>query len=114
VGKHTLFLLKPGFFDGQEGPFFCPHNAAMEGLLVYQPELNTKLDIYRINFERPREDVIQLLGESNQFLPVLVVAEDHEIPPEAQVSEETGRAFFLGEIAISEFLHRDFGTLKPH
>lgn len=114
MGKHTLFLLKPGFFDGEEGPFFCPHNAAMEGLLKYEPDLEAKLEIHRVDFPRPRPEVVKRLGEANQNLPVLVVAEDQAIPDDAQVSEETGRAFFLGEIAISKFLHKDLGTLKPH
>jgi len=114
MSKHTLFLLKPGFYDGEEGPFFCPHNAAMEGLLKYVPELESKLDVRRIDFQRPRPEVVALLGEENQGSPVLVVNEAMETPPEARVSETTGRAFFLGEIEISKFLHRDLGILKPH
>ena len=114
MGKHTLILLNPGFYDGEEGPFFCPHNAAMEGLLKYQPELETMLDIHRVDFQRPRPLVVKHLGEANQGLPVLVVDESQDVPPDARVSEETGRAFFLGEIDISNFLHKDLGTLKPH
>lgn len=114
MGKHTLFLLNPGFFDGDDGPFFCPHNAAIEGLLKYEPELETKLDIRKVDFQRPRSDIVKLLGEENQFTPVLVIDETQEAPAEAQVSAETGRAFLLGEIAISKFLHKDLGTFKPH
>jgi len=114
MGKHTLFLLNPGFFDGEDGPFFCPHNAAIEGLLKYEPELETKLDVRKVDFQRPRSDIVKLLGEKNQFTPVLVIDETQEIPANAQISAETGRAFFLGEIAISKFLHEDLGTFKPH
>ena len=114
MGKHTLFLLNPGFFDGDDGPFFCPHNAAMEGLLKYEPTLETKLDIRRVEFQRPRQEIVKLLGEENQGLPVLVIDETREAPTEAQVSDETGRAFIVGEIAISNFLHKDLGTFKPH
>jgi len=114
MSKHTLFLLKPGFYDGEEGPFFCPHNAAMEGLLKYVPELESKLDVHRIDFQRPRTEVIALLGEENQGAPVLVVDEAMAAPPEARISATTGRAFFLGEIEISKFLHHDLGILKPH
>lgn len=114
MGKHTLFLLNPGFFDGEDGPFFCPHNAAVEGLLKYVPELNEKLEVQRVDFKRPRTKIIQLLGEENQFTPVLVLDEGHPVPPGAQVSESTGRAFFLGEIEIGTFLHHDLGTPKPH
>jgi len=114
MGKHTLFLLRPGFYDGEEGPFFCPHNAAMEGLLIYEPGLNTKLDVHRVDFTRPRPDIVKLLGEKHQGAPVLVIDEAQDPPAEAQVSAETGRAFIVGEIAISQFLHKDLGTLKPH
>ena len=114
MSKHILFLLTPGFYDGEEGPFFCPHSAAMEGLLKYVPDLESKLDVHRIEFKRPRPDIIKLLGEENQGTPVLIIDEIMEIPPEAQVSASTGRAFFLGEIEISKFLHRSLGIIKPH
>jgi len=114
MSKHSLFLLKPNFYDGEEGPFFCPHSAAMEGLLKYVPDLESKLDVHRIEFKRPRPDIVELLGEENQFTPVLILDENTETPAEAQISASTGRAFFLGEIDISNFLHHEFGILKPH
>lgn len=114
MGKYILFLLNPGFFDGEDGPFFCPHNAAMEGLLKYEPELETKLDVRRVDFKRPRPDIIKLLGEENQNAPVLVIDEIQDTPVEVQVSTETGRAFIVGETKISNFLHKNLGTLKPH
>ena len=114
MGNHTLFLLKPGFYDGEDGPFFCPHNAAVEGLLKYEPSLIKKLDIRRVRFEKPRSEIVKLLGEENQFTPVLVIEESQEPPTDAQVSTSTGRAFVLGEIAIGNFLHQEFGTPKPH
>jgi hypothetical protein len=112
--KHTLFLLHPGFFDGEDGPFFCPHNAAMEGLLKYEPTLESKLDVQRVEFQRPRQEIIKVLGEENQNLPVLVLDETQEAPIEAQISAETGRAFIVGEIAISNYLHKNLSTFKPH
>jgi len=114
MAKHTLFLLKPGFNDGEEGPFFCPHSAAIEGLLKYVPEIENHVEVRRIDFQRPRKEIIDLLGEENQFTPVLIVDEITQTPPEAKVSSETGRAFFLGEIDISNFLSRSLGTLRPH
>ena len=114
MSKHTLFLLTPGFFDGDEGPFFCPHSASVEGLLKYVPDLESILDVHRISFQRPRQDVIKLLGEENQGTPVLILDQGTEIPAEAQVSASTGRAFFLGEIEIGKFLHREFEIMKPH
>lgn len=114
MSKHISFLLKPNFYDGEEGPFFCPHSAAMEGLLKYVPDLESKLDVRRIDFQRPRPDIVQLLGDENQGTPALVIDEGMETPPEAQVSASTGRAFFLGEIEISKFLHWELDIIKPH
>jgi len=114
MSKHILFILNPGFQDGDDGPFFCPHSAALEGLLKYVPELNTTLDVRRIEFQRPRKEVIELLGEENQSTPVLILAKGTPPPAEAQVSAETGRAFIQDEIEISNFLHKEFGFMKPH
>jgi hypothetical protein len=114
MSKHVLFLLTPGFADGEEGPFFCPHSAAMEGFIKYVPAIETEIDVRRIAYERPRKDVVALLGEENQGTPVLVLAEGMEVPPEAQVSAQTGRAFILDEIQISNFLSRTMGVMRPH
>lgn len=114
MSRHILFILTPGFYDDEEGPFFCPHSAAMEGLLKYVPELNSKLDVRRIDFKRPRNEVIELLGEENQFTPVLVLDEGEERPSNAQVSTQTGKSFILGEIEISKYLHEDLGIMRPH
>ena len=114
MGKHILILLKPGFYDGEEGPFFCPHSAALEGLLTYVPELPSTIEVRRIDFPRPRQEIIDLLGEENQFTPVLIVDENSKNDPQAQISAATGRSFFLGEIEISKFLHRELGIIKPH
>jgi len=114
MAKHILFLLKPGFYDGDEGPFFCPHSASMEGLLKYAPEIEKAIDVRRIDFQRPRLEIVDLLGEENQGTPVLVIDENREAIPDVQVSVKTGRAFIVGEIEISKFLHRDLGVIKPH
>jgi len=114
MGKHILFILKPGFYDGEKGPYFCPHSAALEGLIKYIPEIEDKVEVRRIEFIRPRKEIVDLIGEENQGSPVLVLDVGTEIPPEAKVNAETGRAFMHGEIEISNFLSRTFGFLKPH
>jgi len=83
MGKHILFVLEPGFYDGDEGPFYCPHSAAIEGILKYLPEIEEKVDVRRIDFQRPRKEVIELIGEENQGSPVLVLTKNTEVPPDA-------------------------------
>jgi len=114
MSKHILFLLTPGFYDGEDGPFFCPHSAAMEGFLKYVPDAEKSVEVKRIEFQRPRKDIIELLGEENQFTPVLILDQSADVPAEAQVSEETDRAFILGEIEITNYLSRTLGVMRPH
>ena len=75
--KDTLYLLEPGFEDpAYPGTvFYCWHCALMEGVLASFPDLAQQLDVTRIAWPRPRQDVVALLGEDNQSLPVLVLAE---------------------------------------
>ncbi len=114
MANHKLFILKPGFYDGDEGPFYCPHSAAIEGILKYLPDLEEKVDVRRIDFQRPRVEVIELIGEENQGSPVLVLADDSEIPPGAGVYKKTGRAFIHGTKEIGNFLSKSFGVMRPH
>jgi hypothetical protein len=114
MDRHTLFLLAPGFFDGEDGPYFCPHSAAMEGMLVYVPDLASHIDVRRIPFVRPRPAIVELLGAEHQGTPVLVLKDGTDVPEEAQVSEETGRAFLSGEMAIGRYLSQELGVMQPH
>jgi hypothetical protein len=76
--RDTLFLLTPGFTDpavsGQ--PFYCAHCALIEGVLASFPDLGGEIDIRRVAFPRPRRDVIAMVGEEHQSLPLLVLSDD--------------------------------------
>ncbi len=114
MGKLILFLLKPGFFDNGDGPYFCPSCAAVEGFLRYAPEVEKQLNVRRVDFPRPRQEIVELVGAANQSCPVLVLDKTDKIPAETGVSDETGRAFISGPTAICEFLGRKFGVSRPH
>jgi len=114
MGKHVLFLLRPGFHDDKGGPFFCPNCAAVEGFLKYAPKVENQLDVRRIDFRRPRKEVIALIGAANQGCPVLVLDETADLPAEANRSEETGKAYISGSTEICEFLGRTFSAPRPH
>ena len=71
-----LFLLKADFKDvarGDDKRYFCPDCVMIEGLLSYYPRLNDELEVKYLNFARPRQVLIDLLGEENQSCPVLVL-----------------------------------------
>lgn len=70
-----LFLLKPDFKDANRNPestYFCPDCAVIEGILSYYPQLKQEMDVIRVDFQRPRPAIVQLIGEENQSCPVLV------------------------------------------
>jgi hypothetical protein len=112
--KHVLFMLKPGFHDEKGGPFFCPGCAAVEGFLKFAPQVESQLDVRRIEFQRPRREIVELIGASNQGCPALVLAGASDLPAEAKKSEETGKAYISGATQICEFLGRTFDVVRPH
>jgi hypothetical protein len=112
--KPVLFMLNPGFQDGGRGPFFCPDTAYIEGYLSYVPELAGKLDVRHVDFQKPRQQVIALLGEANQSCPVYIFADGEEAPPEARMSPVSGRFFIADPHHIVTYLSRRFQTIKPH
>ena len=114
MSKMVLFLLKPGFTDEKGGPWFCPGCAGVEGFLKFAPSVEPRLDVRRIDFPRPRREIVELVGAENQSCPVLVLEKGAAVPPEGKVSAETGRAFISGAEAISDFLGRTFGVVRPH
>ena len=114
MSKMVLFLLKPGFTDDKGGPWFCPGCAGVEGFLKFAPSVEPRLEVRRIDFPRPRKEIVELIGAENQGCPVLVLEKGAAAPPEAKTSVETGRAFIAGTESICDFLGRTFGVVRPH
>ena len=114
MSKDTLFLLKPGFEDpaypGKK--FYCWHCALIEGVLASFPELGQKIEIKRIAWPRPRLDVIVLVGEDNQSLPLLILANGNRSIH--QTGEFQGRAFISDKDAILAALSERHGFPHPH
>lgn len=71
-----LFLLKADFQDASRADgkrYFCSDCVLLEGLLSYYPQLSKELEVKYVNFARPRQVLVDLLGEENQSCPVLVL-----------------------------------------
>lgn len=81
MAKDKLFLIAPGFVDPKrdDGPFVCPFCNQVEGLLASSPDLAERIEVERVAFPRPRQDVIAIVGEANQALPLLILG---NTPPE--------------------------------
>ncbi len=108
--KPKLFLLKPGY--GDEGNQFCPDCALVLGYLQYEPAMASVVDIELIDFTRPRQQLVTLLGEDLQNSPALIFPEG-VLPNDVSVSSITGRAYLNDGRAICHWLGSTFGGLVP-
>ncbi|MBR0915617.1 DUF3088 domain-containing protein [Bradyrhizobium japonicum] len=113
TGDH-LFLLRPGFEDPAfpDQRFYCWHCALIEGVLASFPQLAEQLEVERIAWPRPRLPVIALVGEENQSLPLLVLADGTTSPH--QTGSHHGRAFIADKDAILAALSERHGFPDPH
>lgn len=107
--KDQLFLMKPGFKNAGLGPFYCGDSAPVEGLLGFYPELRDKVDVTYIEFPRPRQAIIDLVGENHQSVPVIVLAEDADVPDHVEVRSASGRRFIDDQKQIREYLSSRHG-----
>ena len=97
--KPTLFVLKMPFEDGLNTSWFCTHCALIEAALSINPHWENEIVVRRIGFKKPRKELVELLGESNQWLPVLVLENQLTI---------------LDPIEITQYLADKYGGAAPH
>jgi hypothetical protein len=112
--RDHLFLLKPDFEEGDGKRYYSPHCAQVEGVLAYYPRLRLEMDVTYLNFARPRQAIVDLIGQENQNTPVLVVGDAGAIPPQLKPGNAKGRSFFTGEEAIADYLGLRYGIGQPH
>jgi hypothetical protein len=111
--RDTLFILRAPFQDVElEGTWFCTSCATMEGALLANPHWATHIDVKRSAFPRPRHDIIALLGEENQSMPVLVLADD--ATPSDEAKEFEGRYYLDEPKPITRYLAARYGGAGPH
>jgi hypothetical protein len=114
MNRDKLFLLRPDFSDpaypGRR--FYCWHCALLEGVLASFPELAKRLDVERIAWSRPRLPVVELVGEENQSVPLLVLAAGDTSPH--QTGTYDGRAFISDKDKILAALSARHGFPDPH
>lgn len=112
--KDLLLLLEPGFVDpvhpGER--FVCRHCLPIEGLLAGEPARAAQLEVRRLAFPRPRPEVIALLDEAHQSLPVLILGDEHPLPEDANTLGETR---FINDVPrILALLAERYGFSKVH
>jgi len=87
------------FEDGPGKYWFCTHCALIEGALKVNPNWEEEIEISRIEFPKPRMELVALLGEERQWLPVMV------LPNGESISDP---------VAIINYLASNFGGAAPH
>ena len=97
--KPILFILKMPFEDGSGQTWFCSQCAMLEGALMVNPHWEDHVDVRRIGYSRPRAEVVKVLGEENQWLPVLAIGEGKMI---------------TDPIEITKHLSQQYGGAAPH
>jgi hypothetical protein len=75
--------------------------------MVAFPELARRLHVERIAWPRPRQDVVSLVGEANQSLPLLILADGETSLHQTGVYE--GRAFISDKDGILAALSERHG-----
>lgn len=108
--KDQLFILAAPFPDGGF-EWYCNDCATLEGALICNPHWNTRIDVRRIGFPRPRQEVIDLVGPDWQGLPMLVMPKERA-PGDAII---VGDYAILQDVrAIGRALVSRHGGVGPH
>ena len=112
--KDQLFILAAPFADGVDDAgaprmWFCRDCATIEGALIANPHWSECVDVRRVAFPRPRPDVVALIGEENQELPCIVLAE-----ASGEHKHASGRAFINDLADIVDYLSATYGGAGRH
>jgi hypothetical protein len=111
--KDTLFLLRPGF-DDRGTSYFCPFCAQVVGFLTYFPQVRDTLEIVELEFPRPRKPIVDLVGEANQGMPLLVLPGEPVPVPAVTIDEANGHRFVKDAISILRYLAVTRHVPLPH
>jgi len=112
--KITLYMLTPWMEGSNNGPFYCPDCAIVEGYFFYAPEAKDQIEIRPVEFSKPRKELIDILGQENQSSPVLIFSDEAPPPEYAKKSLSTGKSFIDDPKMICEYLSETYHTVKPH
>jgi hypothetical protein len=114
-----LFLLNPDFQDSDsdhEGKrYYCPQCAMIEGLLRYYPQLEKMIEIQRVDFKKPRQSIVEIIGTENQSCPVLIIENMPNNNVDISYFTRYGGKFFVNSPdLIARYLSEKFGIGISH
>ena len=93
--RPVLFILEMPFEDPDAGPgpWFCSHCILLEGVLAINPHWRDHVDVRHVPFPRPRQPVIDMLGEENQWLPALALGDGKSLTDPVEIAAWLARAY---------------------
>ncbi|MEP7209613.1 MAG: DUF3088 family protein [Alphaproteobacteria bacterium] len=109
--KDRLYILRAPFVDGGFD-WYCNDCATLESALLYNPHWKNKIEVFHVEFPRPRQELIDLFGREDwQGLPMLVM--DPERAPGDSI--RVGDYAILQDVrAIGGALVSRHGGVGPH
>lgn len=111
--RDVLFVFRPGFTD-RGSRWFCPYSAQVIGFLSYYPEVRGTVDLRELDFPRPRQAMVDLVGADHQSAPLLVLAGDPPAIADVTIAEANGHRFVEKTIEILRYLAATRGLPGPH
>jgi hypothetical protein len=91
------------------GPLYCSDSAPVEGVLSFFPQLRQLVDIHYLEFPRPREPLVKALGDQNQSLPVLILADNRKVKDkELEPIQANEKWIFTDESSIRHYLSTQY------
>jgi hypothetical protein len=61
-------MINPWYDAPDQGTFYCPDCGIVEGFFICNPKIREMVEIIHVDFQRPRPEIIEQLGEENQGL----------------------------------------------
>jgi hypothetical protein len=78
--RPILFLISPNSRPEKPEGWYCPDCALVEGVLAYYPQLREVIEVRHVPFARPRQPIIDLIGEALQDCPCLLLDPALDVP----------------------------------
>lgn len=114
-----LFLLKKDFKDLNIEPvnqaYYCPDCATMEGILSYFPSLREEFEVIYVDFAKPRQVIVDLIGEDYQGCPVLVTTKAENADIDTSYFTEADEFIFINSTKdMMKYLGDKYKISIPH
>ncbi len=113
TGKDILFLLTGSWVNEETGEErLCPDACLVEGALLLNPHWADAVTIVRVDYQRPRPAIVDLLDEDNQNAPTLVLADQTDAHQDVEATIR-GRRILTDPKAICRQLAASHGGSRP-